>query len=278
MLRWLLLLGLAALSPALAQASVLAFESTLTLEGTAAGSPQIASGTGVASVGSQFGQLESVRFLGGHVAGTAVVPITDPLVSNGGLVQVEVSAALPLSASPRLDFDPFGGPFGSALLTRGTLPLRGERRNCLIFLSCTQSLALTLPLDASQPPAAYGVGGVLTVGGTGTVRISLHAAPFTLGPVVLANPTQQGAVATQVVAGFVHGPLSNSFSGANTLAGAGGALQLVSPVRTQAIGGGGPGSAMHYVRLDIDFVPEPSLAVGLALSIGLLLGLARRQR
>ena len=99
-----------------------------------------------------------------------------------------------------------------------------------------------------------------------------------MGPVTLENPTQQGAVATQVVAGFVHGPLSNSFSGANTLAGDGGALQLVSPVRTRTVGAGGPGFAMHYVRLDIDFVPEPSLGLGLGASVGLLIRLARARR
>ncbi len=256
----------------------MAFESTLTLHGTAAGTPTIAAGTGVAEVTGSFGQLTSVRVLGGHVAGSAVVPVTDPLVSNGGLVAIEISASLPLSASTRVGFDPFGGPFGSARLTRGTLPMRGERRNCLIFLSCATSVRQTFPFHTAQGDVGYGVGGVLTFGGTGTLRVSLDAAPFTLGPVTLENPTSQSAVATQVVAGFVHGPLSNSFSGANTVASAGGALQLVSPVRTRTVGGSGPGFAMHYVRLDIDFVPEPSLAFGLGASAVLLLRLARARR
>ena len=269
-------LSLLLLLPAPGGAEVLEFESTLRLAGTAAGSPQIASGSGVADVQSSFGQLQTVRLLGGHVEGAAVVPITDPLVSNGGLVKIEISAALPLSASTSLGFDPFGGAFGSARLTRGTLPVRGERRNCLIFLDC--GIAQTRPFSGSGSgsyTAGYGVGGLLTVGGSGTLRISLHAAPFTLGPITLSNPTESSAFATQVVAGFVHGPLSNSVSGANTLGGAGGAIQLVSPVRTQTLGIGGPSGAMHYVQLDVDFVPEPSSGLALALAAGLLLRFAR---
>jgi hypothetical protein len=256
-------------------ASVFEFESRLTLLGTAAGAPEVAAGTGVAEVSSIFGQIESVRLLGGHVEGTTLVPITDPLVSNGGLVQVEISAELPLTASTRLRFDPFGGPFGSAVLTQGTLPMRGERRNCLVLLECNPSARQTLPFASSAGNAGYGVGGILTVGGTGTVRISIMGAPFALGPVTLTNPTQSGAVATTHLAGFVHGPASNSFSGANTVSGAGGGIQLVSPVRTRTTGTNGPGFGGHFVRLDIHFVPEPSLALGLGVSALVLLQRAR---
>jgi hypothetical protein len=272
----LVLFGL--LLPLAGDASVFEFQSRLTLLGTAAGTPEIAAGTGVAEVNSYFGQIDSVRLLGGHVRGTTVVPITDPLVSNGGLVQVEISAELPLSASTLLDFDPFGGAFGSAVLTKGTLPLRGERRNCLLFSECNFGARQTLPFATAAGNAGYGVGGVITVGGTGTIRISLHGAPFALAPVTLTNPTQSGATATQYLTGFVHGPISNSFSGANTLSGVGGAIQLVSPVRTQATGGSGPGFGGHFVRLDLHFVPEPSLAFGLVASAGLLLALARSRR
>jgi len=269
----LVLLGLSLSLPS--AASVFEFESRLTLLGTAAGTREVAAGTGVAEVASIFGQIESLRLLGGEVVGTTLVPITDPLVSNGGLVQVEISAELPLSASTLLRFDPFGGPFGSAVLTQGTLPMRGERRNCLVLLECNPAARQTLPFATSAGNAGYGVGGILTVGGTGTVRISIMGAPFLLGPITLTNPTQSGAVATTHLAGFVHGPVSNSFSGANTLSGAGGGIQLVSPVRTRTIGTNGPGFGGHFVRLDIHFVPEPSLALGPGTSALVLLQLAR---
>lgn len=95
-----------------------------------------------------------------------------------------------------------------------------------------------------------------------------------LGPVTLSNPTASGATATQHLAGFVHGPISNSFSGANTLNGAGGGIQLVSPVRTVTTGTSGPGFGGHFVRLDIHFVPEPSRLLGLVASVVALLRLA----
>lgn len=259
-----------------ASAEPFEFEAKLRLIHPLTDDLEIASGIGVAEVSSAFGQFQTVDFVGGKIAGSASVIITDPLVSNGGIVKVEASASLTLTTPPPVQFDPYAGPVGSAVVTEAILPVQGERRHCLVWLHCRDGARQAFPLGTTQHDVGYGVGGQLTFGGTEPIRLSIFAAPFEIGPALLRSITEDGSEVTSQRAGFVHGPASNTFSGANTLSGVGGGFQLVTATQVQGLGAND--LTGHFVLLDVNFTPEPALLLSLIASAGLLVILARRRR
>ena len=119
-----------------------------------------------------------------------------------------------------------------------------------------------------------GVGGMLTVGNVGPIRISVDAAPWTVGTASVSLPTPSGDVIDFATQGWVHGPAS--FAGSTALTG--GEVSVVTPIQVTA---GLEGQRLtSIVRLQVRFVPEPvrwvlivTGVVGLA-----LLGSSRRQQ
>jgi len=83
-----------------------------------------------------------------------------------------------------------------------------------------------------------GIGGLLTVGGNGAVRISIEAAPWTLATVSGLNQTVGGGLKTMTRVGFVHGAASASDS---SNAAPSGVIQLISPQQVQMYGVAGLG-------------------------------------
>jgi len=116
-----------------------------------------------------------------------------------------------------------------------------------------------------------GVGGLVTAGGVAAIRISLEAAPWTVGT---AQAIDQSAAGTHAVTlmGFAHGPASATSSTAQP----GGVVQLVTPslVRTNLAVGGSRKIAV-LGQLLVRFVPEPGLLVLLASAVAGLLLLGR---
>ena len=118
------------------------------------------------------------------------------------------------------------------------------------------------------------VGGLLTMGGNGLVRISIQIAPWTVGTVSAINQTKDGGFTTFTKTGFVHGAASNNSSTAT----GSGVIQLISPQQITVDGLSSNASALSlFAVMTLHFIPEP----GLLLMIGsgvVAMGLIGRSR
>lgn len=194
------------------------------------------------------GRLVSLGLPAGMLATTTQV------VTTASNVDIRIAA----SNGPGAFAEDATGGFG------GIMPILGTLRVCL-FGTCDGSpvVDLALPLDV------VGAGGTVTTTLQG-FTLSVAGAPWGEGPVTLSGP---GFVS--VFEGYRSGPLG----GTSTTTLTGGFVQLVSPVHV-AIPNLDP---LEFVAvLDVEFVPEPGVAILLAtglLGLGLLrLGLLRATR
>ena len=98
--------------------------------------------------------------------------------------------------------------------------------------SWRSAAATNLPLDVGKTingvAQGGGVGGILTIGQLGAIRISILGAPYTVKTVTAFNRTNNGAIDTFTEKGFAHGPLSNTTSTGATS----GVLQIVTSTHT----------------------------------------------
>ena len=192
-----------------------------------------------------------------------VLPVTDPVVSNGGIVSVRltrvrggtvagpqnnIGVLAPISGAVQSTTTPAGG--------LGTVPSTGMVRICLLAVGC----ATNLPLDAGKTingvAQGGGVGGILTIGQLGTIRISILGAPYTVKTVTAFNRTNMGAIQTFTEKGFAHGPLSNTSSTGQTS----GVLQVVTTNHTSTVGvPGNSDISGQFSRILVHFIPEPGL-------------------
>jgi membrane protease YdiL (CAAX protease family) len=240
-----------------AAAGEMRWSGTLSLEFLSAGLPRVAiPGTGVASLNGAGGgfRLSSLRLAGG-ITGTAAVPVTDPDVTASIR---SVRGSVTLGSGVLRPFSPSAPP-GEVQLTKSTLPVRGSVRLCFFFSDCLD--ALVLPLTVADGRTGLGVGGSWTVGGFGTLRISMEAAPWTPRTASVIVTTESGETVGVPAAGWIHGP----FSLASTAALTSGAISLVTPMRIKSSDGR---QIPVFGRLTLRFVPEPGqlplLAVGIA--------------
>lgn len=245
-------------------AEVLGWNGTLVLDFLAA-EPEIARwvfeapGLGISSGAPPV--LGALHLTGG-LAGSATFLVTDPDTIGNSVAGVRLEATLgfgTLSPLPPL-------PFGERLELR-EIPLLGALRVCLLTASCVESLTL-LRLD--RGPSAIGVGGTLTGSTLSGARISIQAAPWTLGTATVPFATTGGGTATAFAFGFVHGPVS--FTGTTGVSG--GELQLVTPMLAASPAATG---LSGFGRLGIRFVPEPGAGVLLGAACLFLLFLARQR-
>jgi hypothetical protein len=251
-----------ALAPAPAGAAPRPWQGTLALDFAHPALPTLAlTGAGVAD--AQGDVHLSVLRLGGGIAGQDVGIVSAPSIPS----VVSVSASLSLGSGTLAPFSPIA-PAGSPQLSRAALPVRGALRLCLVFVGC--SSALTLALTESGGAQGLGVGGLLTLGGAGPLRISAEAAPWTARTASLPLATPGGSTLVLTTAGFVHGPIS--FTSSTALPG--GQLSLVTPLAVSSEQGQAFAS---FARLDVRFVPEPAAGPALALGCALLTLLGRRR-
>jgi len=249
-----------------ARAEKLAYYGTHTLEFSNLGHLSVSvTGTGVADVvRSPGGHLTTLQltqhFPGGRM--NTVIPVTDPAV-QALIPSVHITS---LRINPQVQggiFAPISGAVGTSptQLTQATMPLTGTIRICLFYAGCNSG-AITQVLGQQTTSGAYtgvGVGGTSTIssGGTGSIRMTVQGAPWTVGTVSVSNVTSMGATTILTAMGFAHGPLSNT----STTALPGGVLQLVtaSQVSTQGIPGGDLSGQINTLRLE--FIPEPGLVL-----------------
>ena len=206
----------------------------------------IGTGGGVATVNNSSGgtHLNTLRLSDGITAG-GTVPVTDPETTLT-IQSVRVTSAA-------LGAGTFGNISGGGPINPNTLPVSGLAKVCLFFSGCTTFL----PLSLSQGPSTgLGVGGLLTLGGAGPIRISVEAGGWQLETSTKITQTNNGAFLPKTSRGFVHGPASNTSSTAANS----GVLQVISPM--QVFTSGVPGNSEKialFASIRVHFVPEPGL-------------------
>ena len=222
-------------------------------------------GSGVATVNNSSGgnHLNTLRIAGG-ITGAGTIPVTDP-ETVGTIPSIRVAATLGSGT--------LAGISGAPPIKPGPgIPLKGFTKVCTLVPGCTTFL----PLDntTNNGNTGVGVGGQLTLGGLGTIRISLVAQPWTIGSTTLPASTHEGAGTIRTVTGFVHGAASGNSSTATNS----GVIQLVTPTAVTVAGVAGNSASMTlFTTLTMHFIPEPGLL--LLIGSGVLgLGLMGRSR
>jgi hypothetical protein len=222
-------------------------------------------GSGVATVnGSSGGAHLSTLRLAGGITGSGIVPVTDPEVTP------QVKSII---GDMRLGTGTWTGISGGPPLGQDQLPVGGFMRVCLFLEGCGANLPFALTLNDGN--TGVGVGGLITLGGKGSVRISLEAMPWTIGNASVVNQTMEGNFRTNVRAGFVHGGASATDSSTAVTSGV---VQLIAPMLTTnagVTGNSNPGA--NFTTLTLRFVPEPGLLVMIASGV-VGLGLVVRSR
>ena len=203
----------------------------------------------------------------------SAVPVTDPLAAPITTIAFDVRRA--------------GGPIGNVsgatgsvgALTPATLPMTGGITLCIISAvlpPCVPQLNLDVGGTSMGLPAGIGVGGLLTLGGSGTIRVSLVGAPYTVATVSAVASTANGGLQVFQENGFAHGPLSQTSSTAVTS----GVLQIVTATRIRTVDPFGEETSGLISRTLIHalHVPEPRAFLLLASGAVAVAWLGRRRR
>lgn len=231
-------------------------------------------GSGVATVNgsSGYGHLNRLFADGGFASGQTVV-VTDPEVTVDGIISIRATVT-------RFGPGSLGNLSGGGPLAPAVLPVAGLAKVCLFDPNCLPGGFIPLSLTqhtSGSGTRGLGVGGLVTAGQAGMIRISIVANPWSIGTVTASDQTDNGAIVTRNVAGFAHGPASLTSSTAQPS----GMVQLVTPlqVSTNLTAGSNEVLALFGV-LTLHFVPEPGaiLLIGSGVAGLLLLGRRRMRR
>lgn len=289
----LLVAGLLALGLALpASAGTSVFSGTLTLNlGTLPG--VAVRGAGVATMNGGLGGTsittlalpndgDGINPYNGRIRGAGQSNVTDP----SSVIIKAVALAATVEAG-----DLAGAPslIGNNALSNKDLGLAGGlARVCLFSTSCASFLPLPLTHVGG---VGLGIGGQQTIGGAGTIRISVNHAPWTILTAMAIdqpdNPangtiTINGGQGTPMVelykfqtkTGFAHGPASITGSTAFTS----GTLQFVTPGQvTTNITTTSALKIANISTLQLHVVPEPGLLLLLGTGVAGLVVLGQRK-
>jgi hypothetical protein len=250
--------------------------------------PFVVAGGGVATVNNSSGgvpaHLSTLRLKGsrGQIVGTDTQFITDPDEAGNGIAAVIVhyeggtGTLAPIS----------GGAESTSVLTRNIMPVYGMAKICLLSTVCTLYLELpftqptTVNGEAGTGIYGVGIGGLLTAGGYGGIRLSLQGAPWTIKTITvvdhLSTPGGSQIFTEQTAKGWAHAPASTTSNTAQPS----GVVQLVMPAQIVSnIPLGANDKLSGMVSMVIEFIPEPGLLLLLGAGVaGLgLLGWRRRR-
>jgi len=263
---------------ATASAAPLNYQGTLIFEfGTMPPIPAFGGGVATVNDSGGLGHLGNLRVKasrGGITTIGAVAVGTDFL--GPPIFGIQMTASLRTGT-----LGPISGGVQSSPLTKNVLPVAGLLKFCAFSTACVafQPLELTQHTGATGTKG-FGIGGILTLGGTGPVRISIEAAPWTVktGTVIDQITTPVGGTVKKFVnvtqMGFAHGPSSNTSSTANPS----GVVQLITPM--QVVTNLQDGSRLKIAAfgfLTVHFIPEPGMLLLLGSGVAGLVLLGRQR-
>jgi hypothetical protein len=257
-----------------ASAAPMKWNGTLTLE-LATLEPIGIDGSGIATVNGStgYGHLNQV-FLDGGFNGGQTVPITDPEVTGAsGIISIRVTVT---KFGPGTLGEISGGP----PISPNILPVGGVAKICLYDPNCLPGGFIALPLTVHTSLSGtdgLGVGGLISAGGFGGIRISIVANPWTIGTVTALDETDNGAIVVESASGFIHGPASLTSSTAKPS----GVVQFVTPLQvTTNLTGGSNQSMALFGRTTLHFIPEPGILLLLGSGVAglVLLGRSRMRK
>lgn len=249
-------------------------------------------GMGVATTNGGAGgtHISTLTLPAGDIAGSTIVPVTDPEGTQAnGIIQVRLTATKGAGTLGGIGAtEPVAAPLATA---SNTLALSGGLvRLCLFLPDCS----LNLPLALAGAGVGLGVGGQQTIGGSGSVRVSIDHAPWTiltataidqpdnttLGTVTSAgvgcSPGTGCNFTLQQATGSIHGPASASSSAALGTINAPGIVQFVTPSQatTNITATSSTKIAVPGI-LRFGFVPEPGLLLLLVSGVAGLAAVGR---
>ena len=249
----------------------------------------VLTGGGVATINESHGvipaHINTMRLAAsrGQIGGTFTRPVTDPKLYANGIASL-------IYSNVRGGTGTNTGISGGAASTGtgyGVQAIHGIVKICLIFApNCEQFLPMILnqPTTVNGIPGpntkGVGVGGLITAGGYGGIRISLQAAPWTVKTATVVDHITTPPSGTNRVfvtfraKGWAHAPVSTTTSTAQPS----GVLQLVTPSQVATnLPLGSNEKLGSFVIVAIHFIPEPGLLLLLGSGVAGLAFLGRRR-
>ena len=249
----------------------------------------VLTGGGVATINGSSGivgdHLNTLRLAAsrGQIQGTFTSIVTDPDTLANGVAALIYDQVGGLTGT-------WAGISGGAASTMtgnvGILPQGGIVKVCILSTVCTQFLPLVLNQPTITVNGAVGtgtrgvgVGGLITAGGYGGIRISLQAAPWTIKTATVIDQVEdyKGApryMSTWIAKGWAHAPGSTTSSTAQES----GVIQLITPSQVVTNLPLGSSDKMgSFVITVIHFIPEPGLLLLIGSGVAGLAFLGRRK-
>jgi len=247
-------------------------------------------GGGVATINGSAGvipaHINTLRLAAsrGMPHGTFTRLVTDPDVIANGVLALIYDDVGGLTGTN----DGISGGAASTMAGGGVLGQQGIVKVCILSTACTQFLPLILnqPTTVNGVPGTgtkgVGVGGLITAGGYGGIRISLQAAPWTIKAVsvldqITLNKYQTNQVrimSTWIAKGWAHAPASTTTSTAQPS----GVVQFVTPSQVVTNLPLGSSDKMGSVVIAVfHFIPEPGLLLLLGAGVAGMALLGRRR-
>jgi hypothetical protein len=235
-------------------------------------SANVMTGSGVATINNSSSNHLNMLRLAGGITGSLTIPVTDP-ETTGTIPSIRIQATLGTGTLSRFEHNTTTDPSHHYLDPHRTLPVPGFTRVCLLTTTCVANLPLNNTTNNGQ--TGVGVGGILTLGGFGPIRISLINQPWTISGAAHIQQTHEGAFITREQHGFLHNASSTPSSSS---AEASKVVQLIASQQVITSGIAGNSTLMTlFMELTLHFVPEPGLL--LLISSGVVgLGLLGRSR
>jgi hypothetical protein len=245
-------------------------------------------GGGVATINGSAGgvpaHLSTMRLAKsrGQINGSFVRLVTDPETIADGIASL-IYEDVGLLTGTWAGIS--GGVASTSTGNVGQMAVGGLVKICLLSTACSQFLPLVLnqPTTVNGVPGTgtkgVGVGGLITAGGYGGIRISLQAAPWTIKTAtVLDQITPTGGPPrvneTWVAKGWAHAPASTTTSTAQPS----GMIQLITPNQVSTNLPLGSSDKMgSFVITVLHFIPEPGLLLLLGSGVAGLAFLGRRR-
>jgi len=153
-------------------------------------------GSGVATVNNSSGgpHMSTLRIQGDGVPDSGVWVVTDP-ETTPQIKSIIVTGTMQSATMTGISGATHGGPH--------ELAMAGFTRVCLFLPGCITNIAMQNTKNNGN--TGVGVGGIITMGGLGSIRISVEGAPWEIHTVTQINQTKKGNFLTLSRAGWVHG-------------------------------------------------------------------------